>query len=135
MVEDNPYAPTASKSSVTRDYPWTLRDHSVLSLLLSTTLGVMSGLAILGFTILLSAHKGMPLVGFYALGPVTWLWRFSAGSPSVFTLAGVTCVAWTVYWWFALAGTAKMPAVVRLIAITVFHVLSVALYQLMFGAP
>ena len=135
MVEDNPYAPTASKSSVTRDSRWTLRDHPVLTLLLSITLGMMSGLAVLGFTILLSAHKGMPLVGFYALGPATWLWRLSVGSPSVFTLAGVTCVVWTAYWWFALAGTAKMPAVVRLIAITVFHVLSVALYQSTFGAP
>ena len=135
MVEDSPYASTATKSSGTRDSRWTLHDHSVLTLLLSIALGMMSGLAVLGFTILLSAHKGIPLVGFYALGPANWLWRFSVGSPSVFTLAGVTCVAWTAYWWFGLAGTTKMPAVVRLIAITVFHVLSVALYQLMFGAP
>ena len=135
MTEDNPYASTASKCSVTRDSRWTLRDHPAQTLLLSTTLGMMSGLAVLGFTILLSAHQGMPLVGFYALGPATWLWQFSLGSPSVFTLAGVTCVTWTAYWWFALAGAAKLPAVVRLIAITVFHVLSVALYQLMFGAP
>jgi len=135
MTEDNPYASTASKSSVTRQSRWTLRDHPVLTLLLSILLGMTSGFAVLAFTIAVTAHRGVPPVGYYTLGPATWLWRFSVGSPSVFMLAGATCVAWTAYWWFALAGTAKLPAIARLIAIMLFHVLSVVLFQLMFGLP
>ena len=135
MTEDNPYASTASKSSVTRQSRWTLRDHPVLTLLLSILLGMMSGLAVLAFTIAVTAHRGVPPVGYYTLGPATWLWRWSVGAPSVFALAGATCVTWIAYWWFALAGTAKLPAIARLIAITLFHVLSVVLFQLVFGLP
>ena len=92
-------------------------------------------LAVLAFTIVVTAHRGVPPAGYYIIGPATWLWRFSVGAPSVFMLAGATCVAWTAYWWFVLAGPTKLPAIARLIVITVFHVLSVVLYQLMFGLP
>jgi len=135
MTEDNPYVSPGSNSNVTRESRWTLRNHPVLTLLLSIVLGMMSGLAVLAFTIAVTAHRGVPPAAYYTLGPAIWLWRFSVGSPSVFMLAGATCVAWTAYWWFALAGTAKLPAIARLIAITVFHVLSVVLFQLMFGLP
>jgi len=135
MTEENPYTSTALTGGVTRKHRPTLREHPVLALLLSIVLGMTSGLSVLAFTVLFSAHEGLSTVGYYALGPATWLWRWSVGAPSVFALAGATCVTWIAYWWFALGGTAKLPAIARLIAITAFHVLSVVTYQWMFGLP
>jgi hypothetical protein len=136
MADENPYEPTALDGSVKQHDRSKLRDHPVLALLLSIILGMTFGLCALAFTIGAGAHgRDTPAVAYYTLGPAIWLWQFSVGSPSVFKLAGVMCVTWIAYWWFALVGTAKLPTIARLIAITAFHILFVVLYQLIIGLP
>ena len=82
-------------------------------------------------------YSGLPTLGFYLYGPTVWLAGLELEDAAFqLTFSVALCVVWIAYWWLLLRPHLQIRMIfVRSLGIGSFHILSVALYQIVFGFP
>jgi len=105
----------------------------IRSLSKSAVLGVVCGL-VLFEVISLIGYRGIPTYIFYLYGPTIWLGQIGLEDEAfILTCRVAMSAVWIAYWSILLWPELKIRHVVRLVSITVFHTLSVAIYQIVYG--